>query len=157
MSNITLSETPSWISLRIRLRMRTQSVRLGTRAIQGGPEITERSIQSLCFIRALLWIMRENNSYFFTLLDRHLFPIIFTLITSRSSNWNWLKTQSFTFYETFILIMDCHFRDLPDFQKVSRHDDKLMAKSQLWEMTVDKKLAHKIKSFQPNLMILVLL
>ena len=37
----------------------------------------------------------------------HLFPII---ITSRSSN----LIENFSFYETFI--MDCHFRDLPDFQ-----------------------------------------
>ena len=37
----------------------------------------------------------------------HLFPII---ITSRSSN----LVENFLFYETFL--MDCHFRDLPDFQ-----------------------------------------
>ena len=37
----------------------------------------------------------------------HLFPII---ITPRSSN----LVENFLFYETFL--MDCHFRDLPDFQ-----------------------------------------
>ena len=37
----------------------------------------------------------------------HLFPII---ITPRSSN----LVENFFFYETFL--MDCHFRDLPDFQ-----------------------------------------
>ena len=37
----------------------------------------------------------------------HLFPII---ITSRSSN----LVENFLFYKTFL--MDCHFRDLPDFQ-----------------------------------------
>ena len=36
----------------------------------------------------------------------HLFPII----TPRSSN----LVDNFLFYETFL--MDCHFRDLPDFQ-----------------------------------------
>ena len=37
----------------------------------------------------------------------HLFPII---ITPRSSN----LVENFLFYETFL--MDCHFRDLPNFQ-----------------------------------------
>ena len=37
----------------------------------------------------------------------HLFPII---ITPRSSN----LVANFLFYETFL--MDCNFRDLPDFQ-----------------------------------------
>ena len=37
----------------------------------------------------------------------HLFPII---ITPRSSN----LVENFLSYETFL--MDCHFRDLPDFQ-----------------------------------------
>ena len=74
----------------------------------------------------------------------HLFPII---ITSRSSN----LVENFLFYETFL--MDCHFRDLPDFQSFEAR----------WQIngnpTNDSRLeiTHKIKSFQPNLMILVLL
>ena len=72
--------------------------------IQGGPEITEQStgrysrFSGLCSNQQLFsspcWI-------------EHLFPII---ITPRSSN----LVENCLFYETFL--MDCHFRDLPDFQ-----------------------------------------
>ena len=74
----------------------------------------------------------------------HLFPII---ITSRSSN----LVKNFLFYETFL--MDCHFRDLPDFQSFAARW-QINGKSQNDSRSV---ITHKIKSFQPNLMILVLL
>ena len=47
--------------------------------------------------------------------------------------------------------MDCHFRDLPDFQS---SEARLMAKP---ENDSPQEITHKIKSSQPNLMILVLL
>ena len=49
--------------------------------------------------------------------------------------------------------MDCHFRDLP-ISRVSRHDDKLLANP---KNDSRLEITHKIKSFQPYLMILVLL
>ena len=66
--------------------------------IPGGPEITEQSIQS---------IFRTLQLFSSPCWIEHLFPII---ITPRSSN----LVENFLFYETFL--MDCHFRDLPDFQ-----------------------------------------
>ena len=53
----------------------------------------------------------------------HLFPII---ITSRSSN----LVGNFLFYETFL--MDCHFRDLPDFQSFEARW-QINGKSQKWQ------------------------
>ena len=53
----------------------------------------------------------------------HLFPII---ITSRSSN----LVENFLFYETFL--MDCHFRDLPDFQSFEARW-QINGKSQKWQ------------------------
>ena len=53
----------------------------------------------------------------------HIFPII---ITSRSSN----LIENFSFYETFI--MDCHFRDLPDFQSFEARW-QINGKSQKWQ------------------------
>ena len=53
----------------------------------------------------------------------HLFPII---ITSRSSN----LVENFLFYETFL--MDCHFRDLPDFQSFEAQW-QINGKSQKWQ------------------------
>ena len=50
--------------------------------------------------------------------------------------------------------MDCHFRDLPDFQSSeARINDKLMANP---ENDSPLEITHKIKSSQPNLLILVL-
>ena len=69
--------------------------------IPGGPEITEQSIQSI--FRNLLIIKLFSSPCW----KEHLFPII---ITPRSSN----LVENFLFYETFF--MDCHYRDLPDFQ-----------------------------------------
>ena len=69
--------------------------------IPGGPEITEQSKESI--FRTLLIIKLFSSPCW----KEHLFPII---ITSRSSN----LVENFLFYETFI--MDCHYRDLPDFQ-----------------------------------------
>ena len=48
--------------------------------------------------------------------------------------------------------MDCHFRDLPDFQ--SSEARFMMANP---ENDSPQEITHKIKSYQPNLMILVLL
>ena len=48
--------------------------------------------------------------------------------------------------------MDCHFRDLPDFRGTI--NDKWMANP---ENHSPSEITHKIKSSQPNLMILVLL
>ena len=53
----------------------------------------------------------------------HIFPII---ITSRSSN----LVENFLFYETFI--MNCHFRDLPDFQSFEARW-QINGKSQKWQ------------------------
>ena len=53
----------------------------------------------------------------------HLFPII---ITSRSSN----LVENFLFYETFL--MDCHFRDLPNFQSFEARW-QINGKSQKWQ------------------------
>ena len=53
----------------------------------------------------------------------HLFPII---ITPRSSN----LVENFLFYETFL--MDCHFRDLPDFQSFEARW-QINGKSQKWQ------------------------
>ena len=53
----------------------------------------------------------------------HLFPII---ITSRSSN----LVEKFLFYETFL--MDCHFRNLPDFQSFEARW-QINGKSQKWQ------------------------
>ena len=53
----------------------------------------------------------------------HLFSII---ITSRSSN----LVENFSFYETFII--DCHFRDLPDFQSFEARW-QINGKSQKWQ------------------------
>ena len=53
----------------------------------------------------------------------HLFPII---ITSRSLN----LVENFLFYETFL--MDCHFRDLPDFQSFEARW-QINGKSQKWQ------------------------
>ena len=50
--------------------------------------------------------------------------------------------------------MDCHFRDLP---LVCHRASKLREIGQIPKMTVHKKITHKIKSSQPNLMILVLI
>ena len=61
----------------------------------------------------------------------HLFPI---LITPRSSN----LVENFLFYETFLV--DCHFRDLPDFQSFEARW-QINGKSQ--KLTVDKKLLIK--------------
>ena len=52
-----------------------------------------------------------------------LFPII---ITSTSSN----LVENFLFYETFL--MDCHFRDLPDFQSFEARW-QINGKSQKWQ------------------------
>ena len=54
----------------------------------------------------------------------HLFPII---ITPRSSN----LVENFLFYETFH--MDCHFRDLPDFQSFEAQW-QINGKSQTWQL-----------------------
>ena len=49
--------------------------------------------------------------------------------------------------------MDCHFWDLPDFQSSeARLMTKLMANA---ENDSPQEITHKIKSSQPNLMILV--
>ena len=53
----------------------------------------------------------------------HLFSII---ITPRSSN----LVENFLFYETFF--MDCHFRDLPDFQSFEARW-QINGKSQKWQ------------------------
>ena len=53
----------------------------------------------------------------------HLFPII---ITPRLSN----LVENFLFYETFF--MDCHFRDLPDFQSFEARW-QINGKSQKWQ------------------------
>ena len=53
----------------------------------------------------------------------HLFPII---LTPRSSN----LVDNFLFYETFL--MDCHFRDLPDFQSFEARW-QINGKSQKWQ------------------------
>ena len=53
----------------------------------------------------------------------HLFPII---ITPRSSN----LVVNFLFYETFL--MDCHFRDLPNFQSFKARW-QINGKSQKWQ------------------------
>ena len=52
--------------------------------------------------------------------------------------------------------MDCHFWDLPDFQssEARLYNDKSMANPENDSPSV---ITHKLKSFQPNLMILVLL
>ena len=72
--------------------------------IPGGPEITEQSIQSI------FQDFTSNQQLFSSpCWIEHLFPII---ITPRSSN----LVENFLFYETFL--MDCHFRDLPDFQSL---------------------------------------
>ena len=71
-------------------------------ATPGGPIKTEQSIQSIFQDFALI------NSYLFSpCWIEHLFLIT---ITPRSSN----LVENFLFYDSFI--MDCHFRDLPDFQ-----------------------------------------
>ena len=62
------------------------------------------------FLSSLCWI-------------EHLFPII---ITSRSSN----LVENLLFYETFL--MDCHFRDLPDFQSFEARW-QINGKSQKWQ------------------------
>ena len=66
-----------------------------------------------------------SNQQLFSLLCwiEHLFPII---ITPRSSN----LVENFLFYETFL--MDCHFRDLPDFQSVEARW-QINGKSQKWQ------------------------
>ena len=108
------------------------------RLIQGGPEITEQSIQSI--------FRTCSNQQLFSSLCwiEHLFPII---IASRSSK----LVENFLFYETFL--MDCHFRDLPDFQCFEARWE-IIGKSQNWQSI---RSTHKIKSFLPNLMIFVLL
>ena len=87
------------------------------KCMQGGPE--ERNspyskFSELCsnqqLLSSLCWI-------------EHLFPII---ITSRSSN----LVENFLFYETFL--MDCHFRDLPDFQSFEARW-QINGKSQKWQ------------------------
>ena len=65
-------------------------------------KITEQSIQSVFQDFALIQQLFSSPCWI-----EHLFPII---ITPRSSN----LVENFLFYETFL--MDCHFRDLPDFQ-----------------------------------------
>ena len=51
--------------------------------------------------------------------------------------------------------MDCHLLDLPRFPRVSRHDDKLLMAYPENDSPYKKLLIKN--SFQPNLMILVLL
>ena len=66
--------------------------------IPGGPKNGTVDFQDFALI----------NNYLFSLCwIEHLFLII---ITPRSSN----LVENFLFYESFL--MDCHFRDLPDFQ-----------------------------------------
>ena len=62
----------------------------------------------------------------------HLFLII---ITPRSSNF----VENFLFYETFL--MDCHFRDLPDFQSFEARW-QINGKSQKWQ-SIRKYSLHK--------------
>ena len=80
------------------------------------------------------WPRKKWNSRFFrTLLYstvifspcwiEHPFPII---ITPRSSN----LVENFLFYETFL--MDCHFRDLPNFQSFKARW-QINGKSQKWQ------------------------
>ena len=71
------------------------------RDIPGGPK-TEQSIQSIFQDFALINIFLFSPCWI-----EHLFLII---LTPRSSN----LVENFLFYEKFL--MDCHFRDLPDFQ-----------------------------------------
>ena len=68
----------------------------------GWPQKTEQSIQSIFQDFAL------NNSYLFSHCWIEFFSLI--IITPKSSN----LVENFLFYESFL--MDCHFRDLPDFQ-----------------------------------------
>ena len=68
--------------------------------IPGGPEIKEQLIQSI------FQDFAQINSYLLRLVGKSIyFPV-----TPRSLN----LVENFLFYETFL--MDCHCRDLPDFQ-----------------------------------------
>ena len=62
----------------------------------------------------------------------HLFPII---ITPRSSD----LVENFLFYETFL--MDCHFRDLPDFQSFEAR----------WQINGKSKKWQSIRNYSRNI------
>ena len=65
----------------------------------------------------------NQNLFSSPFLIEHLFPII---ITPRSSD----LVENFLFYETFL--MDCHFRDLPDFQSFEARW-QINGKSKKWQ------------------------
>ena len=104
----------------------------------GCPKKTEQSIQSI--FRTLL----SSTVTFFTLLDR-----------ASISHYNNIKIIKFG-WEIFILwdiSLGLVIFVICPISRVSRHDDKLMANPQKWQSI---RITHKIKSFQPNFMILVL-
>ena len=109
-------------------------------AIPGGPEKTEQSIQSIFQDFALI------NCYFFH------------LVTCRASSSHYINTKIIKFGWELVIL--CVISDglsssgFPLFSWVSRHDDKLMANP---ENDSPSEITYKIKSFQPNFMILVLL
>ena len=108
--------------------------------IPGGPQKTEQSIQSIFQDFALI-----QQSSFFTLLDRASFP-----------HYNNTKIIKFG-WELFILwvisygLSFSEFARFPEFRGTS--NDKSMANPE-WQSI---RNYHKIKSSQPNLMILVFL